>query len=181
MKKTQQQQLNLKSLNQNNLIPFNVDFIVCTRKISTGKSIKNVNLELIYVANNRTRETIDFLQFIGRPRKMLEVNVHLIMKIQKRQTMFDKLRSAAELNTDKTKAADNYQDEILRYYSGTELKSHFEQISENIIKSSIKPQQVYDVVNAFDGTGKELLAKYDERGITNDLIKKLEKDITTSP
>ena len=65
-------------------------------------------------------------------------------------------------------------DEILRYYSGTELKSHFEQISENIIKSSIKPQQVYDVVNAFDGTGKELLAKYDERGITNDLVKKLD-------
>ena len=65
-------------------------------------------------------------------------------------------------------------DEILRYYSGTELKSHFEQISENIIKSSIKPQQVYDIVNAFDGTGKELLAKYDERGITNDLVKKLD-------
>ena len=65
-------------------------------------------------------------------------------------------------------------DEILRYYSGTELKSHFEQISENIIKSSIKPQQVYNIVNAFDGTGKELLAKYDERGITNDLVKKLD-------
>ena len=65
-------------------------------------------------------------------------------------------------------------DEILRYYSGTELKSHFEQISQNIIKSSIKPQQVHSIVNAFDGTGKELLAKYDERGITNDLVKKLD-------
>ena len=65
-------------------------------------------------------------------------------------------------------------DEILRYYSGTELKSHFEQISENIIKSSIKPQQVYNIVNAFDGTGKELLAKYDERGITNELVKKMD-------
>ncbi len=64
-------------------------------------------------------------------------------------------------------------DEILKYYSGTELKSHFEQIKNNQIKVSIKPQQVYQVVQAFDGTGKELLEKYDERGVTNQLIKEL--------
>jgi len=64
-------------------------------------------------------------------------------------------------------------DEILKFYSGTELKSHFELIKENQIKSSIKPQQVHHIVNAFDGTGKELLEKYDERGISRDLIKKL--------
>ena len=64
-------------------------------------------------------------------------------------------------------------DEILKYYSGTELKSHFEQIKNNQIKVSIKPQQVYQVSQAFDGTGKELLEKYDERGVTNQLIKEL--------
>ena len=64
-------------------------------------------------------------------------------------------------------------DEILKFYSGTELKSHFELIKENQIKSSIKPQQVHHIVNAFDGTGKELLEKYDERGISRDLVKKL--------
>ena len=64
-------------------------------------------------------------------------------------------------------------DEILRFYSGTELKSHFELIKENQIKSSIKPQQVHHIVNAFDGTGKELLEKYDERGVSRDLVKKL--------
>ncbi len=64
-------------------------------------------------------------------------------------------------------------DEILKYYSGTELKSHFEQIKNNQIKVSIKPQQVYQVSQVFDGTGKELLEKYDERGVTNQLIKEL--------
>ena len=64
-------------------------------------------------------------------------------------------------------------DEILKYYSGTELKSHFEKIKDGQIKASIKPQQVYQVADAFDGTGKELLEKYDERGVSSQLIKEL--------
>ena len=64
-------------------------------------------------------------------------------------------------------------DDILKFYKGTELKSHFEQIKDGNIRASIKPQQVHNVVNAFDGTGKELLEKYDERGVSGELIKKL--------
>ncbi len=64
-------------------------------------------------------------------------------------------------------------EEILKFYSGTELKSHFELIKENQIRASIKPQQVHHIVNAFDGTGKDLLEKYDERGVSKDLVKKL--------
>jgi len=64
-------------------------------------------------------------------------------------------------------------DEILKFYSGTELKSHFEKIKDGQINASIKPQQVYDIARVFDGTGKELLEKYDERGTTNQLIKTL--------
>jgi len=64
-------------------------------------------------------------------------------------------------------------DEILQFYSGTELKSHFEKIKDNKISASIKPQQVYNIAEMFDGTGKELLEKYDERGVTNQLIKAL--------
>jgi len=64
-------------------------------------------------------------------------------------------------------------DEILEYYSGTELKSHFEKIRDDKISASIKPQQVYNIAEMFDGTGKELLEKYDERGISNQLIKTL--------
>ena len=63
--------------------------------------------------------------------------------------------------------------DILKFYSGTELKSHFEKIKNNEIKASIKPQQVHNIANVFDGTAKELLDKYDERGETNQLIKKL--------
>ena len=64
-------------------------------------------------------------------------------------------------------------DEILKFYSGTELKSHFEKIKDGQISASIKPQQVYNIAQVFDGTGKELLEKYDERGTTNQLIKTL--------
>ncbi|KAG0511835.1 MAG: RNase L inhibitor [Nitrosopumilales archaeon] len=64
-------------------------------------------------------------------------------------------------------------DEILKYYGGTELKSHFEKIKEKQIKSSIKPQQVYNVAEAFDGTTKELLEKFDERGVSRELVKEL--------
>lgn len=64
-------------------------------------------------------------------------------------------------------------DEILKYYSGTELKSHFEKIKNKQIKSSIKPQQVQQISQAFDGTAKELLEKYDERGVSRQLINEL--------
>jgi ATP-binding cassette, sub-family E, member 1 len=64
-------------------------------------------------------------------------------------------------------------DEILKYYSGTELKSHFEKIKDGNIKASIKPQQVYNVAEVFDGTAKDLLEKYDERGVTKELVEEL--------
>lgn len=61
-------------------------------------------------------------------------------------------------------------DEILRFHSGTEIKSHFQKIRDGQISSSIKPQQVYDVARAFDGTGKDLLDRYDERGVSRQLV-----------
>ena len=64
-------------------------------------------------------------------------------------------------------------DEVLKFYSGTELKSHFEKIKDEQISASIKPQQVYNISQVFDGTGKELLEKYDERGMANQLTKTL--------
>ena len=64
-------------------------------------------------------------------------------------------------------------EEILKYYSGTELKSHFEKIKNNQIRASIKPQQIHHLTQAFDGTGKELIEKYDERGVSQQLVKEL--------
>ena len=65
-------------------------------------------------------------------------------------------------------------DEILKFYSGTELKSHFEKIKDDQISVSIKPQQVYNITQVFDGTGKDLLEKYDERGMAKKLVKALD-------
>ena len=64
-------------------------------------------------------------------------------------------------------------DEILKYYHGTELKSHFEKIANKELKASIKPQQVYNLAKLFDGTAKELLEKYDERNKVHELVQEL--------
>ncbi len=61
-------------------------------------------------------------------------------------------------------------DEILQYYSGTELKRHFEKIMNNELRSSIKPQQVQMISSAFDGTASELIEKYDERNVSQKMI-----------
>ena len=63
--------------------------------------------------------------------------------------------------------------EIFKHYSGTELKQHFQKIEQNQIRASIKPQQIHHLAEAFDGTENELLDKYDERGITRELVKEL--------
>ena len=49
--------------------------------------------------------------------------------------------------------------EIFKHYSGTELKQHFQNIEQNQIRASIKPQQIHHLAEAFDGTGNELLDK----------------------
>lgn len=64
-------------------------------------------------------------------------------------------------------------DQILKRFAGTELKEHFEKIKNQEIRAAIKPQQVYTIAQVFDGTGKELLDKYDQRGAASDLIKEL--------
>jgi ATP-binding cassette subfamily E protein 1 len=64
-------------------------------------------------------------------------------------------------------------EQILKHFHGTELKFHFEKIANKELKASIKPQQVYNLAKAFDGTAKELLEKYDERNKTNELVQSL--------
>ena len=64
-------------------------------------------------------------------------------------------------------------DEILKHYSGTELKGHFEKIQQDQIRASIKPQQVHQIAQAFNGTGGELLDKYDQRGVSRELVREL--------
>jgi len=64
-------------------------------------------------------------------------------------------------------------DEILKNFQGTELKPHFEKISLGKLRTSIKPQMVQLIPKAFKGTTRELLNKYDERGMINLVIEQL--------
>lgn len=64
-------------------------------------------------------------------------------------------------------------DSVLKYFQGTELKSHFDKIANNQMRASIKPQLVYMIPKAFKGTPKELLKKYDERKVADALITQL--------
>jgi ATP-binding cassette subfamily E protein 1 len=64
-------------------------------------------------------------------------------------------------------------DEVLKYYQGTEMKSHFEKIANGTMRASIKPQLVYLIPKAFKGTTKELLSKYDERKVADKLVREL--------
>ena len=64
-------------------------------------------------------------------------------------------------------------DEILKNFQGTELKPHFEKISLGKLRTSIKPQMVQLIPKAFKGTARELLSKYDERGMIKSVIDQL--------
>ncbi len=64
-------------------------------------------------------------------------------------------------------------DTVLRRFAGTELWAHFDMIKNGHIRASIKPQQVHKVATAFDGTGRDLLDKFDERGAARTLIDEL--------
>ena len=64
-------------------------------------------------------------------------------------------------------------DEILKYFQGTELRSHFAKIANGTMRASIKPQLVYLIAKAFKGTTRELLKKYDERKVTDKLVQQL--------
>ncbi|NOJ26456.1 MAG: ribosome biogenesis/translation initiation ATPase RLI [Nitrososphaera sp.] len=64
-------------------------------------------------------------------------------------------------------------DGVLKYFQGTELKAHFEKIVNHQIRASIKPQLVYNIPKAFKGSPKELLQKYDERKVADNLIDEL--------
>jgi ATP-binding cassette subfamily E protein 1 len=63
--------------------------------------------------------------------------------------------------------------DVIGNFQGTEMKTHFEKIASGEIKSSIKPQLVYLIPKAFKGKVRELVARYDERKVSDDLIPRL--------
>ena len=67
-------------------------------------------------------------------------------------------------------------DEVLAYYSGTEMRAHFEAVRGGGLRTSTKPQRVDRIASAFDGTAADLISKYDERGDGNRLVEELGLD-----
>ncbi len=64
-------------------------------------------------------------------------------------------------------------DDVIKKFQGTELKSHFENIANGTLRVSIKPQLVYLIPQAFKGTAKELIKKYDELNIYDEITEQL--------
>ena len=64
-------------------------------------------------------------------------------------------------------------DGVLRAFRGTELLPHFQAIAEGRLRASVKPQAIYLIPKVWDQTVRELLDKYDERGVANRLVRQL--------
>ena len=73
---------------------------------------------------------------------------------------------------------------ILQHFRGSELQNYFTKILEDNLKAIIKPQFVENVQKSISGKVCDLLRKFDERGVREQLIrdldlsKLLERDIT---
>jgi ATP-binding cassette subfamily E protein 1 len=63
--------------------------------------------------------------------------------------------------------------DVIGNFQGTEMKTHFERLASGEIRSSIKPQLVYLISKAFKGTVRELIDRYDQRNVSEELIPKL--------
>ena len=64
-------------------------------------------------------------------------------------------------------------DEVLDYYSGTEMRAHFEAVRDGAVRTSTKPQRVDRIAASFDGTAADLVSRYDERGAGGRLVGEL--------
>jgi ATP-binding cassette subfamily E protein 1 len=64
-------------------------------------------------------------------------------------------------------------EEVLKRTSNIEIRKHFEKIENKSLRTSIKPQLVYLIPKVFKGSVSELLKKYDERDVSESLIKEL--------
>lgn len=64
-------------------------------------------------------------------------------------------------------------EDVFEKFHGTELKTHFETILSANTKISIKPQLVYKIPKFFKGTTKEMLRKFDELDMSDQIVEQL--------
>ncbi|MEM5814246.1 MAG: ATP-binding cassette domain-containing protein, partial [Candidatus Aenigmatarchaeota archaeon] len=62
--------------------------------------------------------------------------------------------------------------EMIGIFRGTELQSYLELLEKGNVKTVVKPQHV-DILAEVKGTVREVLQKHDERGKTDEIVKKL--------
>jgi ATP-binding cassette subfamily E protein 1 len=62
---------------------------------------------------------------------------------------------------------------VIDHYQGSELKNHFEQIADEALRVSMKPQAVYLIPKVWKRNTSTLLNEVDERGIADDLLEDL--------
>jgi ATP-binding cassette subfamily E protein 1 len=63
---------------------------------------------------------------------------------------------------------------ILQHFRGSELQNYFTKILEENLKAIIKPQFVENVQKSVSGKVKDLLEKFDERGVREQLVEDLD-------
>ncbi len=64
-------------------------------------------------------------------------------------------------------------EEIIRHFRGSELQAYFQQISEDQFSVVAKPQYITNLPKVVSGAVSELLEKVDDRGIVNEIKKRL--------
>lgn len=65
-------------------------------------------------------------------------------------------------------------DEIIDYYSGSELQEHFKALAESRLNTVVKPQYVDRLPRVMKGKVKDILKKADNSGRFEDVVQKLE-------
>ncbi len=64
-------------------------------------------------------------------------------------------------------------EEFIEHIHASDLKSYFEKLARSEIRVSVKPQMINLIPKAFKGSAKELLNRYDERGVADEIAKQL--------
>lgn len=65
-------------------------------------------------------------------------------------------------------------EEIFERFSGTELLDYLKRLRDGKIKASIKPQYIETIPKVFGGKTRDLLEKFDERGILDKAVERLD-------
>jgi ATP-binding cassette subfamily E protein 1 len=64
--------------------------------------------------------------------------------------------------------------DIIKYFRGSELQNFFTKLLEDELKATIKPQYVDSIPKFVKGKLKDIIAKKDERGVSDKLLKELD-------